>query len=176
MAKPASRNARAKGVERQVQQYIWPGSRFEGNAHRPALARQDVCGPDAQGRLWWGEVKNWGLAKVASHGGIWQVLTEALTQSVRASLCERVQCRSFSVWWPPGHRLETQRLAMFDLPGQGRLVVTLWQFREMIRGGPIGLPPPPLNDTSRELRAFAALLADDVGEDFGGQRGQEDHE
>lgn len=133
-ARPASRNARAKGVERQVQQLLWPGSRFAGNAHRPALEDQDLTGTDAQGRLWWGEVKNWGWGVVQNHGGPWRVLAAALQQCNQAAHRAGVTCKTFSVWWPPGSRLPEQRLVMYYLEGLGFVVVTLEQFaRDVIQ-------------------------------------------
>ena len=80
MAKRTSINARAKKAEREVQQYLWPGSRFAGNAKRPALEDQDLCGVDAECGLWWGEVKSYNRETIHQCGGPWAVLEAAWHQ------------------------------------------------------------------------------------------------
>lgn len=52
MAKRVFILALSKQVERQVQVMLWPGT------SRPWEARWDVAGPDAEGGMWYGEVKH----------------------------------------------------------------------------------------------------------------------
>jgi len=141
MSKPASRNARAKGVERKVQQYLWPGSRFAGGAHRPALEHEDLRGEDRDGRELWGEVKNWTPDLVQNGGGVWAVLVKAYQQCWDAILRApngptSDEPRPFAVLWPVGSVRETQRLVMYCFPVVGLAIVTLSEFKRQVIGGP----------------------------------------
>jgi hypothetical protein len=134
MSKPASRNARAKGVERKVQQYLWPGSRFAGGAHRPALEHEDLRGEDRDGRELWGEVKNWTPDLVQNGGGVWAVLLKAYWQVWDVLLREMPDPMPvpFSVLWPSGSRREDQRLVMYAFPVAGLCIVTLEMFKRLV--------------------------------------------
>jgi len=159
MAKPASRNHRAKAVERAVQQYLWPGSRFNNGAHRPAHEQQDLRGEDRDGLPLWGEVKNYTLPSVNQRGGAWAILQDAYQQCMAAieanphswpeepeavvgnvTIRGRVlKPRPFAVLWTVGARREDQKLVMYDYPVVGLCVVTLAQFRRQVIGEPQSL-------------------------------------
>jgi len=138
MSKPASRNARAKGVERKVQQYLWPGSRFAGGAHRPAHEHEDLRGDDRDGRELWGEAKNWAWSKILNEGGPWAVLYNAFNQCDSAIVREHKGLpgeswpNAFAVLWPPGSRRHDQRLVMYGFPCVGLAVVTLEMFKRLV--------------------------------------------
>jgi hypothetical protein len=141
MAKPASRNSRAKGVERKVQQYLWPGTRFAGGAHRPAHEHEDVRGEDRDGRELWGEVKNWTPDLVQNGGGVWAVLVKAYHQCWDAILRAphgptSDEPRPFAVLWPVGSVKEAQRLVMYRFPVVGLAIVPLAEFKMQVIGGP----------------------------------------
>ena len=127
---------RAKGVERKVQQYLWPGSAFTGGAKRPALEREDVRGKDRRGQEWWGEVKNLSQTQIAEHGGPWAVLERALLQVEAAIESEQANVLGFAVLWPKGAKRGDQKLVMYLLEGrrpnvylEGPVIMTLEQFR-----------------------------------------------
>jgi len=133
---------RAKGVERKVQQYLWPGSAFTGGAKRPALEREDVRGKDRRGQEWWGEVKNLSQTQIAEHGGPWAVLERALLQVEAAMESEQANALGFAVLWPKGAKREDQKLVMYLLEGrrpnvylEGPVIMTLEQFRCRMPGG-----------------------------------------
>ena len=133
---------RAKGVERKVQQYLWPGSAFIGGAKRPALEREDVRGKDRRGQEWWGEVKNLSQTQIAEHGGPWAVLERALLQVEAAIESELARARAFAVLWPKGAKRGDQKLVMYFLEGrrpnvcsEGPVIMTLEQFRCRMPGG-----------------------------------------
>lgn len=142
--------ARAKKCEREVQQYLWPGTRFAAGAKRPALEDCDLRGEDLDGWPLWGEVKNYGAAKVQGEGGAYAVLAKAYAQSsaaiernkqdwpvassgIRAVLDMQSKPCPFSVLWPKGSRREDQRLVMYALPGRVEpVVMTLAQFKAWV--------------------------------------------
>ena len=151
MTKIATTIARAKRVEREVQQYLWPGSRFAGGAKRPALEQCDLRGEDADGWPLWGEVKSYSVATMLSEGGPYAVLAAAYEQAERAIEAnpqdwpfevwdggdgwEPARPRPFAVLWPKGSRREDQRLVMYELPGWGVGVITLAEFKQRIVDG-----------------------------------------
>jgi hypothetical protein len=123
MAKRSSINARAKKAEREVQQYLWPGSRFAGNAHRPALEDEDLRGPGLDCSYWWGECKSYTQDTLKARGGPWQVLANALDQCVEAvgraaldgTLNGILPPRSFAVLRVPNTSIESpQNLVIVD--------------------------------------------------------------
>jgi len=146
MAKRTTVGARAKGIERTVQQLLWPGTVFAGHAKRPALEDQDVCGLGCDDWPWWGEVKNYGQATIRDGGGTWAVLEKALEQAGKAILRNvqvwptdgaglPVRPKPFAVLWPSGSRREDQRLAMCEYAG-ARVVMPLHQFKRLFVDGP----------------------------------------
>jgi len=151
MTKIATTIARAKRVEREVQQYLWPGTRFAGGAKRPALEQCDLRGEDADGWPLWGEVKSYSAATMLREGGPYAVLIAAYEQAQRAieanpqdwpsglvggaGFAEPARPRPFAVLWPKGSRLSVQRLVMYELPGWGVGVTTLEEFKQRIVDG-----------------------------------------
>lgn len=151
MTKIATTIARAKRVEREVQQYLWPGSRFAGGAKRPALEQCDLRGEDADGWPLWGEVKSYSAATMLQAGGPYAVLAAAYEQAQRAieanpqdwpygligydGVMDPIRPRPFAVLWPKGSRREDQRLVMYELPGWGVGVITLAEFKQRIVDG-----------------------------------------
>lgn len=147
-ATPASRLRQSKRVEILVQQYLWPGTQFAGNAKRPALEQCDLRGEDRDGRPIWGECKNLSPATVAARG-TWAVLLDAYEQCQAAIESNRQDWpedapvvnqygvskgrqhrpRAFAVLWPVGSRREDARLVMWDAPVVGLCVVPLSEFR-----------------------------------------------
>ena len=154
MTKPANTRNRAKKAEREVQQYLWPGTIFSGHAKRPALEDCDVRGEDRDGWPIWGEVKNYSPATTQSEGGPYMVLLKAYVQSQEAiernpqdwpgdssgkwaALGYPMRPHSFAVLWPKGSRIDEQRLVMYALPGREEpVVMTLAQFRAWVVGTP----------------------------------------
>lgn len=151
MSTPQTIAARAKKAERQVQQYLWPGTKFAGGAKRPALEQCDLRGTDAENWPLWGEVKNYGPATVQAGGGLYSVLLDAYNQSESAIAdnpqdwpkCLRgagvgveAMCpHPFAVLWPKGSRRDDQRLVMYALPGWGMAIITLAEFKARIVDG-----------------------------------------
>lgn len=139
MPKRQSIIAGAKKSEREVQQYLWPGSMFFGGAKRPALEDEDLRGPGYDGRYWWGELKTRAAKVVISSGGAWAILLDAFHQCeeaiVRAPLGEDDGIPiPFSVLRVKGTNLESpQNLVMFDMDGLF-VVVTLKLFKERFIG------------------------------------------
>lgn len=143
--------ARAKKCEREVQQYLWPGTRFAAGAKRPALEDCDLRGEDRDGWPLWGEVKNYGAQTIQSEGGAYSVLAKAYTQSQAAIERnpqdwpeivgdfgrDRGKPCPFSVLWPKGSRRDDQRLVMYQLAGYAEpLVMTLAQFKQWVIDAP----------------------------------------
>lgn len=153
MTKIATTIARAKRVEREVQQYLWPGTRFAGGAKRPALEQCDLRGEDADGWPLWGEVKSYSVATMLSEGGPYAVLAAAYDQAQRAIeanpqdwpyvedyfadvyTLREARPRPFAVLWPKGARRDDQKLVMYELPGYGVGVITLAEFKARIVDG-----------------------------------------
>jgi hypothetical protein len=161
VTKIATTIARAKAVERTVQQYLWPGTRFAGGAKRPALEQCDLRGEDADGWPLWGEVKSYSVATMLSEGGPYAVLAAAYEQAQRAIEANRqdwpqghrealgckvaiggpaywnspLRPRPFAVLWPKGSRRDDQKLVMYELPGWGVGVITLAEFKQRIVDG-----------------------------------------
>lgn len=150
MAKKQSINARAKSVERKTQQFLWPGTKFAGNAKRPALEDEDLRGDGADGWPLWGEVKNYSCETIGKRGA-WVILAEAYQQCCEAiernrqdwpkyQKCtypnDRVDMQHgrplpFSVLWPVGSSKDEQRLVMYEvMPGE-RMILTLVQFKRL---------------------------------------------
>lgn len=151
--------ARAKKTEREVQQFLWPGTRFAAGAKRPALEDCDLRGEDRDGWPLWGEVKNYGAQTIQGEGGAYAVLAKAYAQS-QAAIERNPQdwpngseelwdflheCwvpapdrpRPFSVLWPKGSRRDDQRLVMYELAGYAEpLVMTLAQFKQWVIDAP----------------------------------------
>lgn len=134
MSKRRSIIARAKKVEREVQQYLWPGTEFAGNAKRPALEDQDVRGFDFHGNEWWGEVKNYSKKNIKKIG-VNNLLNRALKQ------CECAidrnenswypnRPRSFAVLWPVYSRDHSERYVLLDTGD----IVTLHELKSLISG------------------------------------------
>lgn len=151
MTKIATTIARAKRVEREVQQYLWPGTRFAGGAKRPALEQCDLRGEDADGWPLWGEVKSYSAATMLQAGGPYAVLAAAYEQAQQAieanrqdwpfglvggaGFTEQARPRPFAVLWPKGARRDDQKLVMYELPGYGVGVITLAEFKARIVDG-----------------------------------------
>lgn len=135
LSKRTNINARAKKIEREVQQYLWPGSCFAGGAKRPALEQEDVRGDDCNGRPLWGEVKNWDAKTIAGEGGHYSVLRKAYNQATGAIESNpqdyTVRPKAFSVLWPKGSRKPEQKLAMVEVSGE-LIVMTLEQFKRTV--------------------------------------------
>ena len=147
----------SKRVEVLVQQYLWPGTKFAGNAKRPALEQCDLRGEDRDGNAIWGEVKNLSPATVAARG-LWAVLLDAYEQCQAAiennqqdwpedapivnqfgvSKGRQHRPRAFSVLWPVGSRREDARLVMYEAPVVGLAVVPLAEFRRQVIGETAG--------------------------------------
>lgn len=135
----SSQLRQSKIVERTVQQYLWPGTKFAGGAKRPALEQCDLRGEDRDGLPLWGEVKNLSPATVAARGP-WAVLADAYAQC-SAAICANPQDwqepdrpRPFAVLWPVGSRRADARLVMFEFPVVGLAVVPLDEFRRQVVG------------------------------------------
>lgn len=144
MAKRGTVIARAKGVERQVQQMLWPGSTFAGGAKRPALEQQDLRGEDRDGRPLWGEVKNYTPETLEAAGGVWRVLEKAYRQcekAIAAGHYEGEKPRAFAVLWVVGAKRQDRKLAMYEWPVAGLAVTTLAKFARLVVGVPEGDEP-----------------------------------
>lgn len=152
MAKRQTVLARSKKCEREIQQYLWPGTHFAGGALRPALEQCDLRGDDADGWPLWGEAKNYDLPTVKSEGGTYAVLAAAYAQCEAAieanrqdwphglvggsGFLEQARPRPFAVLVPKGCRRDDQRLVMFAVPGWGQpVVLTLAEFKRRIVDG-----------------------------------------
>jgi hypothetical protein len=128
MAKRTSINARSKRVENLVQKKLWPGT------YRLWKEREDVGGPDFLGRELRGEVKNDCQKTIASKSGAYMALYKAYNQCVEAINSKPDQLphpTPFSALWPVGSRKEEQRLVMYRIKGELR-IMTLEQFQRTV--------------------------------------------
>ncbi len=137
MSKRRSINSRAKKAEVNVQQFLWPGSEFAGNAKRPALEDQDLCGQDWKEQWWWGEVKNDSNETIKAKGGVWCDLYDAFCQAEDAIRRNEnvwggytpTKPIPFAVLWPKNSRKPEQRLVMLEVFGL-LVIITLDSFKD----------------------------------------------
>jgi len=147
MATRSSILRRSKKAEREIQQLLWPGSEFAGGAKRPALERQDLRGLDAEGRPWWGEVKNYDTGTTHGAGGPWAVLEAAFEQVMDVISWEPHDGevpRAFSVLRVKGTALaSSQNLVMYQTRGE-KVIIPLSRFHDLIWDRPPEAPPAQL--------------------------------
>lgn len=150
VAKRQSINARAKKVERVVQQFLWEGTKFAGNAKRPALEDEDLRGWDREGYPVYGECKNYSCEAIGKRGA-WVILAEAYQQcqdaidrnehdwpkipsiwgnpaGISPTPLTAVRPWAFSVLWPVGSSKDEQRLVMWEYSGE-MVIVPLVMFK-----------------------------------------------
>jgi hypothetical protein len=126
MATRSSINTRAKRAETRVARYLWGP-----DACRDWKEVHDLSGPDADGRLWIGEVKShtW----PAGPRALWTKLSAAFAQALGYAE------RCFAVLVPAGASI-ADGLVMYAVGGRP-VVVTLAQFRSDVLGvAPQGTP------------------------------------
>lgn len=137
MAKRRSIIARAKKAEREVQQYLFPGTTFAGHAKRPALEDEDLRGLDYDGTLWWGECKALEAKTTQGRGGPWAVLEDAYNQcceAIERNPHEGQVPRPFAVLRAKGTQLESpQNLVMYKTRGR-IVIIRLTDFKLRIQG------------------------------------------
>lgn len=115
MANRSNINKRAKKHEREVQQYLWPGSKFAGGAKRPALEDEDLRGIDKNGDLWWGECKSKSKEAITVIG-VWKILNDAFDQCLEATIRNEEKAKIFSVLRKKGTGIESsQNLVMIEI-------------------------------------------------------------
>jgi hypothetical protein len=140
MAKRSSTLARSKKAEREVQQLLFPDTAFVGHAKRPALEDEDVRGVDCEGRLWWGEVKNYDYKNVHKASGPWALLEEAYEQCIDAierNPHDGQVPRPFAVLRLKNTGIDSpQNLVLYQAKGQ-LVIVRLSDFASLVRGGQI---------------------------------------
>lgn len=133
MSKRSSTLKRAKKHEREMQQYIWPDSRFGPSEawKRPALQDHDLEGP-GEDAYWWGEHKSYSSDSLHSKGGAWTVLEAALEQcrdAIARTPHDEKPPRAFAVIRVVGTSVDSPRsLVMVEQRGM-KVLVPVGQFR-----------------------------------------------
>lgn len=139
MASRSSIKASAKKTEVSIQQYLWPGSVFAGNAKRPALENEDLRGQDYNDLWWWGEAKENSNATILRKGGVLKTLRKAFQQVETAIERDVVVWKDYTKKPPlPFAVLKTKgmhgignSLVMFIYHGM-EVIITLEAFRDNI--------------------------------------------
>ena len=133
---------RAKKHEREVQQYLWPGSKFAGGAKRPALEDEDLRGCSVTGERWWGECKS-RKNEIIRDIGVWKILSDAFDQCLEAAKRNEENVLIFSVLRKKGTSIESnQNLVMVEIKNlvhatnafNNRIIIPLCEFKKIIVG------------------------------------------
>lgn len=117
MAKRTSVLARSKIAETRVARFLWGP-----DAARDWKELHDVSGPDAEGRIWIGEIKShaWPIGPLS----LWSLMTAALEQA------EKQSNFAFAVLIPP-HCEEEAALCMRRISGQP-VIEPLLDFKQRV--------------------------------------------